>query len=53
MCGVYEINTLDENFSGLHRVASTISKLNWNLGLLVFVERGKREYLEKKPSEQG
>lgn len=53
MCVVYEMNTLDEIFSGFHRVAlsSTIFRLNWNLGLLVFVEGGKREYLEKKPSE--
>ena len=38
-------------FSRLHEVAlpSTVSRLNWNLKMLVFVEGGKPEYPEKNP----
>ena len=37
------------NFSGIHGVAllSTVSRSNWNLEMLVFVEGGKPEYPEK------
>ena len=39
------------NFSGIHGVAllSTVSRLNWKLKMLVFVEGGKPEYPEKNP----
>ena len=39
------------NFSGIHAVAlpSNVSKSNWNLEMLVFVEGGKPEYPEKNP----
>ena len=30
-------------------LSSIVSRSNWNLGMLVFVERGKPEYPEKKP----
>ena len=42
------------NFSGFHRVAflSTVSRSNWNLEMLVFVEGGKLKYPEKNLSEQ-
>ena len=34
--------------------SSTVSRLNWNLEMLLFVEGGKPEYEPgKKPSEQG
>ena len=38
-------------FSGFCRVAisSTVSRSNWNLGMLVFVEGGKPEKAEKNP----
>ena len=47
----YVKNKLNGNFSGFHRVAllSTVSRSNWNLEMLVFVEGGKPEYPEKKP----
>jgi len=32
---------------------STVSRLNWNLEMLVFEERRKPEYPEKNLSEQG
>ena len=37
--------------SGIHRVAllSTVSRSNWNLEMLDFVEEGKPEYPEKNP----
>ena len=40
------------NFSGFHGVPlqSTVSRLNWDLGMLVFVEGGKSR---ENPSEQG
>ena len=43
------------SFSGFHGVAlpSTVSRSNWNLEMLVFVEGGKPEYPGKKASEQG
>ena len=39
------------NFSGIHGVAllSTVSRLNWKLKMLVFVEGGKPEYPEENP----
>ena len=39
------------DFSGFHGVTllSTVSRLNWNLEVLVFVEGGKPEYPEKNP----
>ena len=41
----------NENFSGFHRVVlpSTVSRSNWNLEMLVFVEGGKPENPEKNP----
>ena len=42
---------INGSFSGFHRVAlsSTVSRSNWNLGILVYLEEGKTEYLEKNP----
>ena len=39
------------NFSGIYGVAllSTVSRPNWNLKMLVFVEGGKPVYPEKNP----
>ena len=39
------------NFSGIRGVAllSTVSRSNWNLEMLLFVEGGKPEYPEKNP----
>ena len=39
------------NFSGIHGVAllSTVSRSNWNLEMLFFVEEGKPEDKEKNP----
>ena len=39
------------DFSGIHGVAllSTVSRSNWNLEMLVFVEGGKPEYPEENP----
>ena len=37
--------------AGFH--AGGLSWLNWNLEMLLFVEGGKTENLEKKSSEQG
>ena len=34
---------------GGHTLSSTVSRSNWNLAMLVFVERGKPEYPEKDP----
>ena len=44
-------NEINGNYSGIHRVAvlSAVSRSNWNLEMLVFVEGGKPEYTEKKP----
>ena len=44
-------NGKNGNFSGFHGVAlpSTVSRSNWNLEMLVFVEGGKPEYSEKNP----
>ena len=43
------LTQLPFNFSGIHGVAllSTVSRSNWNLKMLVFVEGGKHEYPEK------
>ena len=40
---------INRNFSGIQGVAllSTVSRSNWNLEMLVFMERGKPEYPEK------
>ena len=53
---IYDINKIHNkiinvNVSGFHRVAlsSTVSRSNWNLEMLVFVEGGKPEYPEKNP----
>ena len=42
---------INGNFSGIHGVAllSTFSRSNWDFEMLVFVEGGKQEYLEKNP----
>ena len=39
------------NFSGFHGVAlqAIVSRSNWNLEMLVFVEGGRPEYPEKNP----
>ena len=44
-------NKISGNFSAIHGVAllSTVSRSNWNLKMLVFVEGGKPEYPEKNP----
>ena len=44
-------NKINGNYSGIHRVAlnSTVSRSNWNLEMLVFVEGGKPENPEKNP----
>ena len=34
-------------------LSSTVSRSNWNLGMLVFVEGGKTGVSGDKPSEQG
>ena len=41
-------------FGGFHGVAlpSTVSRSNWNLEMLVFVEGGKLEYPEKNPQSR-
>ena len=45
---------INGNFSGIHGVALlfTFSRSNWNFEMLVFVEGGKPEYLEKNPRNQ-
>ena len=42
---------MNKYFIGFHRVAlsSTFSRLNWTLGMLVFVEEGKLGCLKKNP----
>ena len=42
---------MNRNFSGIHEVAlpSTVSRSNYNLEMLVFLEGGRPEYREKNP----
>ena len=48
------MGNLNGKLSGFHGVAlpSTVSRSNWNLEMLVFVEGRKLEYPEKNLSEQ-
>ena len=51
---MYLNNNCHGNFSGLHRVAlsSTLSRSNWNLKMLLFLEGRKLEFPEKNPQSK-